>query len=150
MPYPFFQNYPNYNQMMFQQQMQNMQPQQPQQIQNGGFVFVKDINEARNYAVSPGNSVTFKIESQPYICTKTLGFSQLDQPIFEVFKLVKEDNEWKSDAKPMELTEDIPVIEYLPLEDADQMRIEMQQMRSEIDFLRETLELYTKEDKSEK
>ena len=150
MPYPFYQ-YPNYNQMYYQQQIQNMQqPQQAPQIQNGGFVFVKDINEARNYAVAPGNSVTFKIESQPYICTKTLGFSQLDQPIFEVFKLVKEDNEWKSDAKPMELTEDIPVIEYLPIEDADQMRIEMQQMRSEIDFLRETLELYTKEDKSEK
>ena len=150
MPYPFYQ-YPNYNQMYYQQQLQNMQqtPQTPQ-IQNGGFVFVKDINEARNYAVAPGNSVTFKIESQPYICTKTLGFSQLDQPIFEVFKLVKEDNEWKSDANPMELTEDIPVIEYLPLEDADQMRIEIQQMRSEIDFLRETLELYTKEDKSEK
>lgn len=150
MPYPFYQ-YPNYNQMYYQQQLQNMQqPQQAPQIQNGGFVFVKDINEARNYAVAPGNSVTFKIESQPYICTKTLGFSQLDQPIFEVFKLVKEDNEWKSDAKPMELTEDIPVIEYLPLEDAEQMRVEMQQMRSEIDFLRETLELYTKEDKSEK
>lgn len=150
MPYPFYQ-YPNYNQMYYQQQLQNMQqPQQTPQIQNGGFVFVKDINEARNYAVAPGNSVTFKIESQPYICTKTLGFSQLDQPIFEVFKLVKEDNEWKSDAKPMELTEDIPVIEYLPLEDADQMRVEMHQMRSEIDFLRETLELYTKEDKSEK
>lgn len=150
MPYPFYQ-FPNYNQMYYQQQLQNMQqPQQAPQIQNGGFVFVKDINEARNYAVAPGNSVTFKIESQPYICTKTLGFSQLDQPIFEVFKLVKEDNEWKSDAKPMELTEDIPVIEYLPLEDADQMRVEMQQMRSEIEFLRETLELYTKEDKDEK
>lgn len=150
MPYPFYQ-YPNYNQMYYQQQLQNMQqPQQAPQIQNGGFVFVKDINEARNYAVAPGNSVTFKIESQPYICTKTLGFSQLDQPIFEVFKLVKEDNEWKSDAKPMELTEDISVIEYLPLEDADQMRVEMQQMRSEIDFLRETIEIYTKGDKDEK
>lgn len=150
MPYPFYQ-YPNYNQMYYQQQLQNMQqPQQAPQIQNGGFVFVKDINEARNYAVAPGNSVTFKIESQPYICTKTLGFSQLDQPIFEVFKLVKEDNEWKSDAKPMELTEDIPVIEYLPLEDADQMRVEMQQMKSEIDFLRETIEIYTKGDKDEK
>ena len=137
MPYPYYQNFPNYNQLYLQQPQQNVQ--QTPQIQNGGFVFVKDINEARNYAVAPGNSVTFKIESQPYICTKTLGFSQLDQPIFEVFKLVKEDNEWKSDAKPMELTEDIPVIEYLPLEEADQMRVEMQQMRSEIDFLRETL-----------
>lgn len=150
MPYPFYQ-YPNYNQMYYQQQLQNMQqPQQAPQIQNGGFVFVKDINEARNYAVAPGNSVTFKIESQPYICTKTLGFSQLDQPIFEVFKLVKENNDWQNNVDPVAIPEEIPVIEYLPLEDADQMRVEMQQMRSEIDFLREALELYTKEDKSEK
>lgn len=68
MPYPYYQ-YPNFNQMYYQQQTQNIQQQTPQ-IQNGGFVFVKDINEARNYAVAPGNSVTFKIESQPYICTK--------------------------------------------------------------------------------
>ena len=149
MPYPFYQ-YPNYNQMYYQPQIQQTQQQQTPQIQNGGFVFVKDINEARNYAVAPGNSVTFKIESQPYICTKTLGFSQLDQPIFEVFKLVKENNDWQNNVDPVAIPEEIPVIEYLPLEDADQMRIEMQQMRSEIDFLRETLEVYTKEDKSEK
>ena len=158
MPYPYYQGYPNYNPMYYQQQLQNMQQmnnsqqnvQSSPQIQNGGFVMVKDINEAMNYPVAPGNSVTFKNENLPYIYTKTLGFSQLDQPIFEVFKLVKEDNEWKSDAKPMELTENIPVIEYLPLEDADQMRVEMQQMRSEIDFLRETIEIYTKGDKNEK
>jgi hypothetical protein len=148
MPYPYYQ-YPNFNQMYYQQQTQNIQQQTPQ-IQNGGFVFVKDINEARNYAVAPGNSVTFKIESQPYICTKTLGFSQLDQPIFEVFKLVKEDNEWQSENKPLELAEEVPVIEYLPLEDADKMRVEMQQMKSEIEFLRETIDLYTKEEKGEK
>jgi hypothetical protein len=47
--------------------------------------------EAQNYPVAPGNSVTFKDENAPYVYTKTMGFSQLDRPIFEVFRLVKEE-----------------------------------------------------------
>lgn len=61
------------------------------QIQNGGFVSVRNEMEARNYAVAPGNSVTFKDENAPYVYTKTMGFSQLDRPIFERYKLVKEE-----------------------------------------------------------
>lgn len=68
-------------------------PQQPQQIQNSGFIPVRSENEARNYPVAPGNSITFKDESAPYVYTKTMGFSQLDRPIFEKFKLIKEDAE---------------------------------------------------------
>ena len=148
MPYPYFQGYPNYNQM-YLQQMQNIQSQQSQQtpqIQNGGFVMVKDINEAMNYPVAPGNSVTFKNESQPYIYTKTLGFSQLDQPIFEVFKLEKVENEDNNTT----VVEEIPVVEYLPLEDADKIRKQLNEMQSEIDFLKELIESGTKEVKDEK
>ena len=148
MPYPYFQGYPNYNQM-YLQQMQNIQSQQSQQtpqIQNGGFVMVKDINEAMNYPVAPGNSVTFKNESQPYIYTKTLGFSQLDQPIFEVFKLEKVENEDNNTT----VVEEIPVVEYLPLEDADKIRKQLNEMQSEIDFLKELIESDTKEVKDEK
>jgi hypothetical protein len=148
MPYPYFQGYPNYNQM-YLQQMQNIQSQQNQQtpqIQNGGFVMVKDINEAMNYPVAPGNSVTFKNESQPYIYTKTLGFSQLDQPIFEVFKLEKVENEDNNTT----VVEEIPVVEYLPLEDADKIRKQLNEMQSEIDFLKELIESDTKEAKDEK
>ena len=140
--------YPNYNQM-YLQQMQNIQSQQNQQtpqIQNGGFVMVKDINEAMNYPVAPGNSVTFKNESQPYIYTKTLGFSQLDQPIFEVFKLEKVENEDNNTT----VVEEIPVVEYLPLEDADKIRKQLNEMQSEIDFLKELIESDTKEAKDEK
>ena len=90
MPYPYYQNY-GINPMYYQQ-MQPQPQQQNQQIQNGGFISAPSMDYARSYPVAPGNSVTFKIESQPYICTKTLGFSQLDQPIFEVFKLVKEEH----------------------------------------------------------
>ncbi|HCJ37832.1 MAG TPA: hypothetical protein DHV37_05845 [Erysipelotrichaceae bacterium] len=60
-------------------------------VYNGGLVSVRNVNEARNYPVAPGNSVTFKDENSPYIYTKTMGFSQLDRPMFEVFRLVRED-----------------------------------------------------------
>lgn len=64
----------------------------PQQVQHSaGLVSVRGINEARTYPVAPGNSVTFKDETAPYVYTKTMGFSQLDRPTFEVFRLVKED-----------------------------------------------------------
>lgn len=89
--------YYNQYQPMFQPQMQpqmqaQIQPQQPQ-IQNGGFVSAPNEAYARNYPVAPGNSVSFKDESAPYVYSKTMGFSQLDQPIFKKFRLVEEESE---------------------------------------------------------
>jgi predicted secreted protein len=140
MPYPFYQNYPNYNQMYLQQQLQSIQqPQQNNQtpqIQNGGFVMVKDVNEAMNYPVAPGNSVTFKNESQPYIYTKTLGFSQLDQPLFEVFKLVKEEQNFEKE----EIKEEVPIIEYLSIDEAEKLKTEIESLKTEIGFLRDYIE----------
>jgi hypothetical protein len=68
------------------------QQQTTPQIQNGGFVPVPSEDVARNYPVAPGNSVTFKNENAPYVYTKTMGFSQLDRPIFEKYKLVREED----------------------------------------------------------
>lgn len=82
--YQYYQ--PNYQ---FQQQPQM---QQNMQIQNSGFVSVPSEEVARNYPVAHGNSVTFKDENAPYVYTKTMGFSQLDRPIFEKYKLVREDD----------------------------------------------------------
>lgn len=92
----FPMNYPQYypqNPQTFPQQFQSPQIQQPQtQIQNGGFIPVPSEDVARNYPVAPGNSVTFKNENAPYVYTKTMGFSQLDRPIFEKYKLVREED----------------------------------------------------------
>lgn len=63
----------------------------PTQIQNGGFVTVRSEQEAMNYPIAPGTSITFKNEVEPYVYTKTMGFSQLDRPVFDKYKLVKED-----------------------------------------------------------
>lgn len=74
-------NYPSIypNQMQTQMQAPN------------GFVSVRSEAEARAYPVAYGNSVTMKDETAPYIYTKSMGFSQLDRPIFDKYKLVKEE-----------------------------------------------------------
>lgn len=138
MAYPYFQGYPSYNPMYYQQ-LQNMQQpqqntQQTTQIQNGGFVMVKDISEALNYPVAPGNSVTFKNENQPYIYTKTLGFSQLDQPVFETFKLVKEE---RAEA-PITASEDI-VAQFLTLDEGNALRAELDALKAELIELKHEL-----------
>lgn len=86
MPMPMYGYYPQGTQMSFVNQ------QQPtMQIQNGGLISVRNEMEARNYPIAPGNSITFKDENSPYVYTKTMGFSQLDRPTFEKFRLVKEE-----------------------------------------------------------
>ena len=94
MPYPYYQPYyPQYPQM--QQQYQPMQQQSAQaqtpQIQNGGFISVRSEDEARNYPVAPGTSVTFIDEMRQKVYAKTMGFSQLDRPSFVSYKRVKEE-----------------------------------------------------------
>ena len=80
--------YPNY----YQQYAQNPQQVISNIAQNNGFVRVQSEAEARNYPIAPGNSVTFKDETAPYIYTKTMGFSQMDRPVFERYKLIKEED----------------------------------------------------------
>ena len=106
MAYPYYPaTYnPGFNPYVQQMNQQQIQPQN-QQIQSGGLVSVRSEEEARNYPVAPGNSVTFKNESAPFVYTKTMGFSQLDRPVFERFRLVKEEAEkaQQTDTKPQEI-----------------------------------------------
>lgn len=93
MMYPYYsQQYPQYQQPT--QMMPAAQMQQPQpQVQTNGLISVHNEDEARNYPIAVGNSITFKDENAPYIYTKTMGFSQLDRPQFDKYRLVKEDSE---------------------------------------------------------
>lgn len=79
-------------QQAYTQQMPQMQAQQPmQQIRNGGIVSVPNEDFARSYPVAPGVTVTMRDESGPYLYEKTMGFSQLDQPVFRKARIVFED-----------------------------------------------------------
>lgn len=75
-------------------------PASTQQIQNGGFVVARSENEVINYPVAPGNCVTFKIEGQPIVMEKSMGFSQLEAPHIKRFRLVEEDVPQKPSRMP--------------------------------------------------
>ena len=92
----YFGGYPASYQQYQTPNYQMTAPPQSMQIQNGGFVSVRSAQEAFNYPVALGNSVTFKDETAPYIYVKTRGFSQLEEPVFEQFQLVKVDNSQKA------------------------------------------------------
>lgn len=62
-------------------------------IQDGGFVRVNSIAEAQNYPVEPGKCITFIIGNAENLCTKTLGYSPLEQPQFKAFQLKEITNE---------------------------------------------------------
>jgi len=115
--------YPFYQQPMMQQPMQQPMQVQPQ-IQNSGFIMVRNEMEARNYPVGFGNSVTFKDESAPFVYTKTMGYSQMQPPVFEKYRLVKEE---------VEETAVAPQTEGL-----DALKEDIKNIWSEIDALKNT------------
>lgn len=83
--------FPQY-QMYQQQQMPQMQGNnQNSQIGNNGYVIVRSEEEARNYPLAPGFSMTFFNETKPYCYKKTMSYSPLDHPTFETYKIVKEE-----------------------------------------------------------
>lgn len=101
----YFGGYPaSYQQYQTPNYQMPTQPQQ-MQIQNGGFVSVRSAQEAFNYPVALGNSVTFKDETAPYIYVKTRGFSQLEEPVFEQFQLVKVNTAQKASETPVQAIE---------------------------------------------
>ena len=118
-----------------QQNVPQQQTAQPPQIQNGGFVSVRSEQEARNYAVAPGTSVTFKDENSPYCYTKTKGFSQLEEPIFEKYRLVKEESVVE------EKREDpIQHEEYVSKHDLDTLTNTVNSLSDTVDSIGETVD----------
>lgn len=164
----FYQTYPyaNMPQMQTQQgvpqnmSMQNIpqqtiqQPQPPvqQQIQNGGFVPVRGEQEARNYPVAPGTSVTFKDETAPYVYTKTMGFSSLDRPVFDKFRLVKE-NAAETSQEAHETTPKVQEVnspQYALASDYEALKRQFDSMQNDIDALREQISKQRTAGKSKK
>lgn len=89
---PNFQN-PSYQNPTYQQNPPSyQQAAQNQQMQNGGFMLVPSEDIARSYPVAPGNCVTFKIEGKPIVMEKSMGFSQLEAPRIDRYRLVREED----------------------------------------------------------
>lgn len=126
-------------------QMQNMYTpqQQPvqQQIRSGGIVSVANEDEARRYPVAPGYTVTMRDENGPYLYEKTMGFSQLDQPIFRKARIVFEDDAIKPEQqeKPEEPAEPPKIYAELKQLEAlrDAVALEFKKMRDWVESLHE-------------
>lgn len=108
------------------QQLQNMygtgqQQPAPQQIRSGGIVSVANEDEARRYPVAPGYTVTMRDENGPYLYEKTMGFSQLDQPIFRKARIVFEDDHTQEEQKKPEEPTEPPKV-YAELKQLEALR----------------------------
>ena len=101
--------------------------QNAQQAQVNSLITVPSEAAARNYPVAYGHSVILKDETAPYIYSKTMGFSQLDKPVFEKYKLIKE-----------ETTEVVPAVnnEFDMKFRFDEIDRQMKTMWAEIESLR--------------
>lgn len=123
---------PNYNQpyQLYQPYQQNVVPAQ-QQIQNGGFVVVPSEDIVNTYPVAHGNCVTFKIEGQPIVMEKSMGFSQFESPKIKKFRLVEEREEEIKEATP----ENIAI---------DSIKEEIKAIWSELSALKEPKKPYSK------
>ena len=128
--------YPQYNYPFYQpatngyfqggNQMQGQAPVQPT-IQNGGLVSVHSEAEARNYPVAHGNSITFKDENAPYVYVKTMGFSQLDRPTFDRFRLVREEAETAEEPATNNIADNLPF---------DDLKADIDEIRGDIEAIR--------------
>lgn len=134
-------------QIPMQQQQAQPQIQQPVQQQTqpqfstvqGGFVRVRNENEARTFFVAPGNSVTFINEDSTYLFTKTVEINQLDRPKFEKYRLVKEDDDAQvpveAPQKPVE-TPAQDLTKYAMKADVEAFKAEIEAIRADIDSFR--------------
>lgn len=123
--------------MQPQPMVQPQQMAQPQpQIQNNGFISVPNEDMALNYPVAPGNCVTFKIEGKPIVMEKSMGFSQLEAPRVERYRLVKEE------VKTPQIEPETPKVDYLPLEE---FKSEIERIWSEINGLKKRVSDYDAE-----
>lgn len=117
-----------YPQNFYQQQIPNTQQPAQQSMQpmpESNFVPAPSEDFARNYPVGYGKSVNFKAENAPYIYVKTMGFSQLDNPIFEKYRLVKEE----------------PTMPQNDVEKTETYKLSYDELKAQIDELRDQIRI---------
>lgn len=142
--YPqYFQPNPVYAQNQSYPQNQQQFPQnqpsfpQNQQIQNGGFMLVANEEMARTYPVAPGNCVTFKIEGKPIVMEKSMGFSQLEAPRIEKYKLVREEDNAPNEQNSAQIA---PKLSDTENEALEEVKREIKGIFEDIDDIKKRLE----------
>ena len=123
--------YPNFYPQYYPQNPQQQMPP-TQQLNSNGLVPVPSEMVARNYPVGFGQSVSFRDENAPYLYTKTMGFSQLDTPRFEKYRLVKEEAE--TPVKEPQYNQTVNV-------STDELKVEIEALNKEIEALKKDIEI---------
>lgn len=123
-----------------QQVQQNTQLQPQMQIQNGGFVVVRSEQEVYNYPISLGSCITFKIEGQPIVMEKIMGFSQLEAPRIKRYRLVEEEVQNKPQKSAETETFDAKDINTT----IDNLKAEIKAIYGEIEGIKDKLKPTTK------
>ena len=123
--------YPNFYPQYYPQNPQQQMPP-TQQLNSNGLVPVPSEMVARNYPVGFGQSVSFRDENAPYLYTKTMGFSQLDTPRFEKYRLVKEEVE--TPVKEPQNNQTVNV-------STDELKVEIEALNKEIEALKKDIEI---------
>ena len=140
----------NYNPYMYgygnpYQYGNNYQLQQPQQAtqqaqrMNNSFITVQNEEEARNYPVAPSNSVLMRDENSGYIYCKTMGYSQLDKPTFERYRLVKDDITPEKAQKDVLADKPINNIEYATKSEYEAIMSDITALKKEVNALKRKL-----------
>ena len=96
--------------------------------------------------------MTFKDETAPYVYTKTMGFSSLDRPVFDKFRLVKE-NAADASQETQEATQKAQEVnspQYALLSDYEAVRGQIDGILHDIDTLREQISKQRPAGKSKK
>ena len=136
--YPQFpQQFPQFQQYSNQQPQQNQQTQQTQNapLFQSGLVSIPNEAEARNYPVGYGQSVSFRDENAPYLYTKTMGFSQLEPPKFEKYRIVKEEGSAPQEEASKEEAMDLSI--YAEKSEIEALRGEIKGLKDDVAKLKE-------------
>ena len=91
---------------------------------------------ARTYPVAPGNCVTFKIEGKPIVMEKSMGFSQLEAPRIEKYRLVREEDA----PKEQNLPQNEPKQSETENESIEELKGQIKALNEEIDDIKKRLE----------
>lgn len=93
------QGYPYSGSGYFQQPVPQYQ-QQPQIQQANTVVTLSSVEDAEKYPIAPGMGVVIKISNSPFICCKSMGYSQFEQPTMKWYKLLEEEPIKKEQPQP--------------------------------------------------
>lgn len=126
--------YPNFTNQFYNNPYMNMgvpmpvaQSPTPQQSQ---IIHVQNENQAREWSVALGSSVTFIDDSRPYCYTKSMGMSQLEPPVFKRFRLEEEIDEVVSQPNSTDSSAQIDMSLYMTKSEFEPFKAIIEDMQS--------------------